>query len=423
MTIAAGLAVVDMGPSPEAERSPEAQPAPEVAEPVIAEDAPDPGPGPEALPVEPADPGGEAGGPPAPAPGEDEDADDSAMRSVGAEPVLPASDDAGEEDVTGGDLPEGDIALLSLEALLQQRFASPHHRHAKGEWMMGYRYTFMRMSGMREGLSTLSRDDVLADFPVTPTSMSTQAHVISLMFAPGDRLTLMAMLPVVHKSMEHVDRTGAEFTTESTGVGDLSAMGHFIAHDGPTHKALVLIGGLLPTGSVRHRDTLPNGSSVRLPYPMQIGTGTVAADLGLEYDGIKGRWAWGADAGTRLRIGENALGYRFGHEAAAQLWGSAEATPWLAFHLASTARFRQSIRGADLELDPAQVPTARADTHGYRRLDVRGGFSLIVPRGPLAGLRLLVEGGLPVVQHLDGPQLASRLAVTGALEFTWSFPR
>ena len=33
------------------------------------------------------------------------------------------------------------------------------------------------------------------------------------------------------------------------------------------------------------------------------------------------------------------------------------------------------------------------------------GLNFIVPRGPLMGNRLSVEGGLPVYQRLEGPQL------------------
>lgn len=418
LIIAVGLAVFDVEPADEASPSSEAQPAPETTEPVVADVAPDPDSPPEVLPAEPAEPGDDRApsdaDPSAPDRGEDEGGDDPPTLTEGPEPTPP--------EATIEDIPEGDIASLSLGDLLEQRFASPHHQHAEGEWMVGYGYRFMRMSGMRDGLRALSRDDVLADFPVTPTSMSAQIHMMTIMFAPRDWLTLMAMLPVVHRSMDHVNRMGVEFTTESTGVGDLSAMSHFVAYDGPVHRALALVGAALPTGSVRHRDTLPDGSNVRLPYPMQIGTGTVAVDLGAEYDGRKGRWAWSTDAVARLRIGENALGYRFGHEAVAELWASVEATRWLALHLASMGRFRQAIRGADLDLDPALVPTARNDAFGYRRLEVRGGLSLVVPRGPLAGLRLVAEGGAPVVQHVDGPQLASRFSVMGTLDFTWSFP-
>jgi hypothetical protein len=35
------------------------------------------------------------------------------------------------------------------------------------------------------------------------------------------------------------------------------------------------------------------------------------------------------------------------------------------------------------------------------------GINVYVPKGPLKGSRLMVEGGIPVYQDLDGPQLGT----------------
>jgi hypothetical protein len=63
------------------------------------------------------------------------------------------------------------------------------HYHKKGEWMLSYRYMNMRMSGSRQGHNDVKNTDVLTDFPVTPTDMTSNMHMLSLMIAPSDRVT------------------------------------------------------------------------------------------------------------------------------------------------------------------------------------------------------------------------------------------
>jgi hypothetical protein len=71
-----------------------------------------------------------------------------------------------------------------------------------------------------------------------------------------------------------------------------------------------------------------------------------------------------------------------------------------------------SYSGRDERLDPAAVPTADPNRRGGNRLDLLGGVNLLLPLGPLGEHRLAIEGGGPVYQWLDGPQLRTRWFVT-----------
>ena len=85
------------------------------------------------------------------------------------------------------------------------------HIHKKNELMLSYKYMFMEMDGNRDGTRSLSTADVLADFPVSPTDMDMEMHMIGIMFAPNDRLTLMGMIPYTLISMNHETRMGRKF--------------------------------------------------------------------------------------------------------------------------------------------------------------------------------------------------------------------
>ena len=69
------------------------------------------------------------------------------------------------------------------------------HLHEKGSWMASYRLMSMEMDGMRDGTDELTSQEVFArGFTVTPTDMHTKMHMFSLMHAPTDTLTIMAMI-------------------------------------------------------------------------------------------------------------------------------------------------------------------------------------------------------------------------------------
>ena len=62
------------------------------------------------------------------------------------------------------------------------------------------------------------------------------------------------------------------------------------------------------------------------------------------------------------------------------------------------------ISGADPDLNPGIVPTADPDLRGGERLDLGVGVTFLVKQGQGSqGLRLALEGGLPIYQSLDGP--------------------
>ena len=62
------------------------------------------------------------------------------------------------------------------------------------------------------------------------------------------------------------------------------------------------------------------------------------------------------------------------------------------------------ITGRDKDLLPLPVPTADPKRRGGSRLDGSLGLSVEIPG---TGVRLAAEGGVPIWQDLEGPQLAA----------------
>ena len=167
-----------------------------------------------------------------------------------------------------------------------------HHAHRKGDWMIVISGMFMEMEGNRDQTSRVSTADVLKDFMVAPTEMSMSMQMAGLMYGVSDKFTTMAMLGYIRKEMDHENRMGLEFTTRSEGVGDLKTSGLYTIYEREGHHVHVTGGMSFPTGSINNRDDTPMGR-VRLPYPMQLGSGTYDLLGGVTYRIEKQGWDWG----------------------------------------------------------------------------------------------------------------------------------
>ena len=312
-----------------------------------------------------------------------------------------------------------------------------NHAHQAGEAMFSYSYGIMEMSGNLAGSASMSTQDVLdAGFLAAPTSMRIERHMLAAMYGANDSITLMALLPLKRIGMSSRNSSNISSRAETSGAGDLEFTGLFPLWANAAHsRTLKLKAGLsLPTGSITETGPAMNGSgTTRLPYPMQLGSGTFDLLPGLTYIEDRAGWSWGAQAGGAFRLGENGEGYSLGNRLQATAWYSRK----LNDNLSASARIEGitwgNIDGQDAELDPLMSPNARADLRGGERIDILFGLNIFLDTdrwqqwdrvfvdkdsGELLRAkqkknsmdretRLAFEIGFPVHQDLDGPQLES----------------
>ncbi|MEW6026907.1 MAG: transporter [Planctomycetota bacterium] len=294
-----------------------------------------------------------------------------------------------------------------------------NHVHKAGEGMFTYRFMSMNMRGNLDGADRISTSDILKDFMVSPTSMKMEMHMIDGMYAPTDNLTLMAMLPYIRFSMHHINSMGVRFATRSEGIGDFKVMPLYTFYREGRHSFHFNAGMSFPTGSIDKKDDTPAGPNQKLPYPMQLGSGTFDLLPGITYLGQTENWSWGGQPMGTIRLGENSNHYTLGNRLHLTTWAARKWTDWFSTSARLDWQIWRNIKGDDPDLNPMMVPTADPDRRGGERVDILCGVNLYAAEGKFKGHRLAIESGWPIYQSLDGPQLETDWKLT--VGWQWTF--
>ena len=155
-------------------------------------------------------------------------------------------------------------------------------------------------------------------------------------------------------------------------------------------------------------------ATLRLPYAMQLGSGTYDLLPGITYTGHKDDWSWGTQYSATLHMGENSQDYTLGDKHQISAWGAYSWLPSLSTSVRITGETEDKIDGIDSQI-AAPVQTADPDNYGGERISASIGVNYIVPAGIMEGHRFAVEATLPVYQDLNGPQLKR----DNAIVFGW----
>jgi len=334
----------------------------------------------------------------------------------------------------------------SLEEILQMPLdmntvnIQESHIHKKDEWMLGYRYMYMDMQGLQAGTNRLSSDDILQNYQIAPTHMSMEMHMFSLMYAPTDDITLMAMLPYkshrmtmlmkpmnmntgMASSSNMANSENQSFSTHSEGLGDLKIMANGVLYRSRWDKHIVsLKGGLsLPVGSINKRDDTPMMANMVLPYSMQLGSGTTDFLTGVSYTGLSRDWSWGTQLLGRLHTGRNRNHYRLGDKLDTSIWLSRIWKSWISSSMRFEGEWWESIHGSNPDSDAMKMmsPMANATLTGGSRVNMLLSTELYAPQGMLKGQHLGIEVGFPLYQSLKGPQMTTDWTVS--MGWQWTF--
>ncbi len=295
------------------------------------------------------------------------------------------------------------------------------HTHKQGEWMFSYRFMHMTMSGLQQGNHSVSTNAVLQDFMMAPLEMDMDMHMLGMMYAPNDRVTLMAMLNYLDNSMTMTNRMDMTSRTASSGLGDSQLSALISLKEWGQHKLHANLGVSIPTGSINPRYDTPMGEDTLLPYAMRLGSGTYDFNIGLTWNYQAETFSMGAQMMNTTRTGENNADYRLGHQNKLTYWlGVPFGSSW-SLGANIVAKNIQSIKGADHRLmhhghgmhGMMMSPSQNADFSGGDF--VHTGISLNYLSNHsnwTRGHRLAIEYTVPVVQDVTGIQMKQDSVLT-----------
>ena len=297
------------------------------------------------------------------------------------------------------------------------------HLHPKGGLMFAFRSMNMFMNGNLEGSKKISDARIYNNYMVAPREMGMQMYMLSVMYAPADRVTLMLMQGFSKKEMDLTARMMMpngmtmlrDFSTSASGLSDLKlGLLYGLVNDNST--TLHLNTGLsLPIGDIVNRDNTPMMDNVQLPYAMQLGSGTYDLTIGATLKGSGTQFAWGVQQLNILRTGTNSEDYRLGN-----LY---QLTSWLGYGLSDkvstsirlSAAREGNISGADPGLNPMMVTTADTENYGGELIRAAAGVNLLMANDLLV---LGLEVGVPIYQNYNGIFMDEDLAVNIVLKYT-----
>ena len=334
--------------------------------------------------------------------------------------------------------PPTDLTELNIEEILSLRI----NRQTLQRWSVGYRFVYATFDGYRDGTNDLDlHTEVLGPpngvtYPVTPTEITQQAHLVDLSYNTSEKLSFGLLLPFIRQSSDHEsligDRGGHNFhffNITSSGLGDISLSASYLAWKKDDSHLVANFGIKLPTGSIEEKGLTPRDppNDTLLPFTMQLGSGTLDLEPSLAYGNKSGRWRYGAKTYATVRMGNNSrdysLGDRFG------LSGSLRAMhfTWLEPFLQLGFQTSGAIDGVDEDL---KVPSPSGDgtlvfpapvtnpaLFGGQELTLTLGSKITQPEGMLKSMSLRVGYDIPIYQSLNGPQPKE----LGRLDLSWAW--
>lgn len=286
--------------------------------------------------------------------------------------------------------------------------------------------TVGNFSDIRIGTRTVSNERIVTTVPfflnprqpvrIVPQNIAFRTLVLGAAYGVSPDFGVVVNAGVIKKSLVALVFGGEQGTVpltrnrpETASLTDVALNGVYRVYQDGLQRVQLSLGFSLPTGNnVANFDrfVLPDGNArrVRAFYGMQLGTGTYDWLPGVVYAGNTGPWSWGGAYRGRFPFGPNDEDYRWGDLHELHGWGGYTWLPGLTTTLRASASFQGPIRGFDARIRGPAVP-ANPRFYGGERAEIFAGATI---SGRFIGYdawTLGLEGGVPVHQDLNGPQI------------------
>lgn len=327
-----------------------------------------------------------------------------------------------------------ELSRLSLEDLLGVEIEDIVE---KNRWFLAYDLKYLDVGQYQQGTNRLSFDDVQfnpgetrtdSNYPIVPTFIRQTVHAFSFGREFSSEFSVGVNIPYVMQSTQHISIVPefAEFTLRSGSVGDISIIGQYHLTRSAASHTTVGFGISMPTGSINQTGDTPRagtGTLERLPYTMQIGSGTYDLLANLSYEQDAGEWALGIEGSTTIRTGRNANAYRLGNNygitLTARFKGWSAVRPGLSVSLRTTERIQGRDESLVIQGSPFPFGASITDPDNFGGEKVKIGGNVRVCLIKVCSLSLNFKGAVPIYQNLNGIQPRERFSLSSAINYSF----
>lgn len=269
------------------------------------------------------------------------------------------------------------------------------HMQHKDQWMATIRNMDMRMSGIYKNSDMIGISDVHKTHMMAPLSMNNSMKMIGIM-KPAEDHTWMLMVSHHDKEMFMQNRMGMKSKTVSKGLGDMTVSYNKGIVTNKTRKSFWTLGLSVPTG-----DTDKMDNNMKLPYGMQLGSGTWDFKPSFTNTVYNDNHSFGYRVSSILRNGDNDENYSLGNRYEADIWYAMNRTKRFSPSIRFNYVDQKAIDGIDSTLNMMMTPMNNGTNYAYKRLSLAIGFNAIVDESGT----ISVEYQLPLHQDMGGVAL------------------
>ncbi len=288
-----------------------------------------------------------------------------------------------------------------------------------GAYHLAVRYLYTGMSGQGYGTDSLTVDQVLNLFDVSPSEMVMHGFALDFAWGLTSRITLSATGVFAQKTMDYLTGLDGQpnaylfYQTEASGIQDLNVNALYEILKQGAIRFHVFGGVSVPIGAIDSEDVTPfsDPEAAQLPYTQQMGSGTFDVSPGFSFNMQNKKASLGFQGKATIRMGENDRGWALGDLYTANLWAGFKSSNWASASLGLRYANWGNVEGFDEDLNPDESPAHNTLTQAGWRVDLPVGINFVMPEGQFEGHRLSVEFLFPIHQDLDGPQLKHNWSV------------
>jgi len=283
---------------------------------------------------------------------------------------------------------------------------------------------------MHESLSgekLVGTDEIFINYLMAPDKMNMNMHMLMGMYGISDYVTFMFMMNYVQNNMnmqmlgsslgqhQHGNSHESSHLMYSSGLSDLKLNALFNLLNNEKHQLILSPGVSLPIGSI---DVLSDNNSMstsqRLPYAMQLGSGTYDLIPAFSYLWKSEKVQLGSQINATYRLSKNNNNYRLGNELNFSAWSAYPWTDNISSSLRLQASISDKITGFDKMLYLYDEPASNPKNYGGKICNAFLGSAYNFSAGYFQNNRFALEFGFPLYQYTNGIQMASKFNINAS---------